>query len=325
MFKTCQRLKSNAIAAAIAGALFSASAMAADLSPEATAATVQHIFVVVMENHDANEIYGDTVDAPYINNTLVPAYAHSTNFNNELPISYLSEPHYVWMEAGTNSFSDVTFTNDSDPSKSNTTSSTLHLATQIDNAGTGIGWMSYQQGITNSTGACPITSSGQYAAKHDPFIFFKDIVGATPSKTNSLCESHHKDLTKLATDMKNNEVATYNFITPNLCNDMHGASGCASNTIKAGDQWLQANLPAIITYANSNQGVVLVVWDQGDQTTQMPFIAIGPSIKTKYTSTVVLNHSSILKSVEEMLGLPILATVSKATDLADFFVAGKVP
>jgi hypothetical protein len=325
MFKTCRRLKRNAVGALMIGSLCSASALAADVKPEATATTVQHIFVVVMENHDANEIYGDTVGAPYINNTLVPAYAHSTNFNNELPISYLSEPHYVWMEAGTNSFSDVTFTTDSDPSKSNTTSSTQHLATQIDNAGTGIGWMSYQQGITSSTGACPITSSGQYAAKHDPFIFFKDIVGATPSKTNSLCESHHKDLTKLAADLKNNEVATYNFITPNLCNDMHGNSGCASNTIAAGDQWLAANLPAMITYANDNQGVVLVVWDQGDQTTQMPFIAIGPSIKTKYTSTVVLNHSSILKSVEEMLGLPILSTVSKSNDLADFFVAGKVP
>lgn len=325
MFETCQRLKLNALGALMIGALFSASALAADANVEATTTTVKHIFVVVMENHDANEIYGDTIDAPYINNTLVPTYAHSKNFNNELPISYLSEPHYVWMEAGTNSFSDVTFSNDSDPSKSNTTSSTQHLATQIDNAGTGIGWMAYQQGITSSTGACPITSSGQYAAKHNPFVFFKDIVGATPSKTNSLCESHHKDYTKLATDLKNNEVATYNFITPNLCNDMHGNSGCPSNTIAAGDQWLAANLPAMITYANGNQGVVLVVWDQGDRTTQMPFIAIGPSIKTKYTSTVALNHSSILKSVEEMLGLPILTTVSKSNDLSDFFVGGTVP
>jgi hypothetical protein len=57
----------------------------------------------------------------------------------------------------------------------------------------------------------------------------------------------------------------------------------------------------------------------------MPFIAIGPSIKTKYTSTVSLTHSSILKSVEEMLGLPILAAVSKSTDLSDFFLAGSVP
>jgi hypothetical protein len=317
---------STKMAAISAAALMAGSIVGSTLAAEREATTApQIIFVIAMENHDANEIYGDAVDAPYINNTLIPAYAHSTNFNNELPISYLSEPHYVWMEAGTNQFSDATFTTDSDPSKSNSTASTAHLATQIDNAGTGISWMSYQQGITSTTGACPITSSGQYAAKHDPFIFFKDIVGTTPSKTNSLCESHHKDLTKLTTDLANKEVATYNFITPNLCNDMHGNTGCASNTIAAGDQWLAANLPALITYVNNNNGVIFLLWDQGDQTTQMSFLAIGPHVKTGYASSVNLTHSSILKSVEEILNLPILSTVSKANDLSDLFVSGYFP
>jgi hypothetical protein len=33
----------------------------------------------------------------------------------------------------------------------------------------------------------------------------------------------------------------------------------------------------------------------------------------------------VLKTVEEMLGLPILPTVATANDLADLFVAGRVP
>jgi len=37
------------------------------------------------ENHDAGQIYGNTRDAPYINGTLPPAYAHATNFTDELP------------------------------------------------------------------------------------------------------------------------------------------------------------------------------------------------------------------------------------------------
>ncbi|HEX7480785.1 MAG TPA: hypothetical protein VF331_23490 [Polyangiales bacterium] len=66
-----------------------------------TSSLHKYVFVIAMENHDANQIYGNTTDAPYINNTLIPAYARATNFNDELP-SLVSEPHYVWMEAGTN-------------------------------------------------------------------------------------------------------------------------------------------------------------------------------------------------------------------------------
>jgi len=45
-------------------------------------AVIQHVFVIVMENHDASEIYGNTTDAPYINGTLLPSYAHAANFND---------------------------------------------------------------------------------------------------------------------------------------------------------------------------------------------------------------------------------------------------
>ena len=314
-----------ALAAMIFASSIHAETEAASVVQATTTSKIKVVFVIAMENHDAKEIYGDVTDAPYINNTLLPAYAHSSNFNDDLALSIPSEPHYVWMEAGTNKFSDHTFTTDSDASKSNSTSSTAHLATQIDNATTGISWKSYQEGITSTTGSCPIASSGQYAAKHDPFVFFQDISGKTPSKTNSVCASHHKDLSQLAADLDNHAVASYNFITPDLCHDMHGNSGCPSNTIGAGDQWLAANLPAIINYANANSGVIFVTWDEGDQTTQMPFIAIGPHVKAGYTSSVSLNHSSLLKSVERILQVPILSTVTSASDLTDLFVSGYFP
>jgi hypothetical protein len=99
-------------------------------------------------------IYGNTTNAPYINNTLLPAYAHSTNFNDDLALSIPSEPHYVWMEAGTNAFSDHTFTGDGDPTSSNSTSNTSHLATQINNATNGVTWRTYQEGLNSSTGSC---------------------------------------------------------------------------------------------------------------------------------------------------------------------------
>ena len=64
------------------------------------------IFVIPMENESSSAIYADTTNAPYINNTLVPMAAYATMFSDELPSAVPSEPHYVWMEAGTNTFSD---------------------------------------------------------------------------------------------------------------------------------------------------------------------------------------------------------------------------
>jgi hypothetical protein len=285
----------------------------------ATAGTIQHVFVIAMENHDSTEIYGDTTDAPYINNTLVPMGAQATNFGDELALSVPSEPHYVWMEAATNSFADQTFMSDADPSASNVTSSTAHLATQIAAAGTT--WRTYQEGLDATTGACPIHSSALYAAKHDPFVFFQDIVGSPPSATSAPCVAHHRAYSAFAADLAKGDVAAYTFITPNLCNDMHGAGGCPNpNTIASGDSWLSTELPPILSYVSAHAGVVFLAWDEGDTTGKMPFVALGPTVKAGHPGAVAYNHSSLVKSIEEILGLPVLAAASSASDLSDLFM-----
>lgn len=296
------------------------------ISTASGASVIQHVFVIVMENHDASQIYGNTTNAPYINNTLIPSYAHATNFNDPLALSLPSEPHYVYMEAGTNAFSDHTFTSDSDPSSTNSTGSTAHLVTQMKNSTNNVTWITYQEGQNSTTGACPIASSSFYAAKHDPFVFFRDVSGNPPSKTNTYCSSHSKPYSSFATDLAANNMPDYVFITPNLCHDMHGATGCASsNTIKSGDDWLKAELPRIINWVTLNNGVIFVVWDEGSSTAKIPFLAIGPGVKTGYTGTVTYDHGSIIKSVEEIFGLPLLSTVSGKNDLADLFNAGFFP
>jgi len=317
-----------ALTAVLAGPAFAQEqeqAQASGQSAAPLASAIKVIFVIAFENHDSKQIYGNKQDAPYINNVLLPAYAHSTNFGDVLP-SLPSEPHYVWMEAGTNKFSDHTFTGDGDASSSNSTGSTAHLVTQIKNAGNGTSWMSYQEGLNSSTGKCPIASDGHYAAKHNPFVFFRDVSGSPPSKNNSYCVAHHKNYKALAGDLAAGTVATYNFVTPNECNDMHGDSGCPiSNEIKSGDTWLKKNLPPIIDYVNAHQGAIFLVWDEGSNTNLMPFIAVGPGVKKGYTSTVKLDHSSQLKSIEEILQLAVLPTVSGANDFSDLFEAGQFP
>ena len=285
--------------------------------------SIAHVFVVAMENENLGKIY-DNAAAPYINGTLIATGARATSFIDELPVGSPSEPHYVWMEAGTNAFADRTFTTDSAPSASNSTASTEHLATQI--AGAGLSWAAYEEGIGGATGSCPIAGSGFYAPKHDPFVFFQDVAGNPPAKDTPACAAHFKDLPALAGDLSAGAIADYVFITPNLCHDMHGASGCPdSNWIRAGDSWLRDNLPPILAFAEANGGVVFVLWDEGDSSGHLPFLALGPGVKSAYAGAVTYSHSSVLKTVEEMLGLPILPTVAMVDDLSDLFVAGRVP
>lgn len=289
-----------------------------------TSSNIQHVFIILMENHGASDIYGNTTHAPYINNTLLPMAGRASNFLDKLP-QLPSEPHYVWIEAGTNAFSDHTFTNDNNPSSSNSTSSTAHLSTQLTAAG--FSWLSYQEGLNSTSGTCPIATSGNYAPKHDPFIFFKDVAGNPPSKTNAFCTAHHKPYSAFAADLTNNRVAAYNFITPNQCHDMHSNSCTgSSDPIKQGDTWLSQNVPAILTYINSHQGVLLIAWDEPvGSTGTIPLIVLGPHVKPNFVSSVTYTHGSIVKSIEQIFGLPTLATVTADNAFGNFFDAGFFP
>jgi phospholipase C len=282
---------------------------------------IRHVFVIAMENHDASEIYGNP-NAPYIN-SLKNSYAYATNFVDELP-NLASEPHYLYMEAGRNAFGDHVFTTDNDPSASNSTASKSHLVTQLTAAGKS--WMSYQEGLSSSTGLCPVVSSGYYAAKHDPFVFFQDVAGNPPSKTNSFCKSHHAPFSQLSGDLQSGNVADYVFITPNLCHDMHGASGCSSNLVKAGDDWLSMAVPPILKYLSSHGGVLFLTWDEGEGSTRVPFIAAGPGVKKGgHAGSIQYDHGSLVRSVEMIFGLSPLSAVSGKNHLGDLFQSGAFP
>jgi hypothetical protein len=297
-----------------------------DLPPQTarTSSRIKFVFVIAMENHSASQVYGSP-SAPFINGTLLPIAGRSANYQDNLP-ALPSEPHYVWMEAGTNAFSDHTFTNDDDPSSGNSTRSADHVATQIRNANNGVTWLSYQEDLSSSTGDCPVVSSGFYAAKHNPFVFFQNVSGRPPSKATPYCAQHHRPLSALSGDLSGKTVAAYNFITPNLCHDMHGAPGCPdSDQVHAGDAWLQANLPPIIAFVDANDGAIFIVWDEPDHTGTQPFLVIGPEVKPGFESSVQLSHGSLVKSLEEIFGLPILPTASSANDFGDFFNAARFP
>jgi len=160
-----------------------------------------------------------------------------------------SEPNYIWAEAGTN----FGILNDNDPYRvpgGTNQNTTQHLSTLLTNAGRS--WRSYQEDIdlvrdsggqlTNTVQAenlwtVPLTSfsgvfsSGlneynfsnqyNYAAKHNPMVFFTDANGGNDATPSNPLSSHYAPLQQLLTDLANNTVAEYNWITPNQYNDMH--------------------------------------------------------------------------------------------------------
>lgn len=284
---------------------------------DASLQDVQTVFIILMENRNWSSIKG-SASAPYINGTLLPMASYATQYFTPTGL-HPSEPNYIWLEAGSN----LGITTDADPSSTHSLSTTAHLVTQLKNAG--ISWTSYQENI--SAGSCPIVSSGLYAAKHNPMIFFNDVSGAPPSTSSSECIAHVRPYTELATDLANNTVARYNFLTPNLCNDMHGGTGCPTGNalITQGDTWLSNSVSAILSSQTySNGGAVFIVWDEGvSPTADGPIGMIVISRLAKgggYTNTIHYTHSSTLRTLQEIFNVsPLLGDAVNATDLSDLF------
>ena len=266
-----------------------------------------------MENHNWSDIYQSS-SAPYINGLLSQASYCDNYFDNPSCV-HPSEPNYIWLEAGDN----LGITDDSDPS-TNHKSTTQHLVTLLANAN--LSWRSYQEDIDGTS--CPITGVNLYAPKHNPMVFFDDIVGNPPSSTAATCMANVKPYSQLAGDLSAGTVARYNFITPNLCDDMHNSSGCSSgDSIANGDTWLSNNVPAILgSQVFKSGGALFITWDESEGG-EFPIgmIVLSPFAKgSGYVSHTQYYHSSMLRTVEEVFGLtPLLRDAANQPSLSDLF------
>lgn len=264
---------------------------------------IKTVFIILMENQNWSSITPGV--APYINNTLLPMGAHATQYYNP-PGIHPSLPNYLWLEAGTN----FGILDDNDPSIDHQ-STTAHLVTQLNNAG--IPWKEYAEDISGTD--CPLTDVNQYAVRHDPFVYFDDVTNTlNPNSAN--CIQHVRPYAELASALASNTVSGYNFITPNVCDDMHDCS------ITTGDTWLSKQIPMIMnSQAYQHGGVIFITWDEalsGDGPIGM--IALSPYAKKGYSNAIHYTHSSTLRTMQELFGVsPFLGDAANAADLSDFF------
>lgn len=297
--------------------------------------------------------------------------SYATAYHNVLatpsganPHIHPSEPSYIWAEAGTN----FGVANDNTPygSSGNNQNTTAHLSTYLQQAGHP--WKSYQEDIdTDSAGnvlpqnqwISPINNrSGtyttvansyngskqyDYAVKHNPTAFFTDTNGGNNATSSNPAAVHYAPLQQLQTDLNNNSVAHYNWITPNEFNDMHTAlsGGYKSLTgdnaaVKQGDDFLAALVPKIMaSQAYKNNGAIIIWNDETEGTNADDFnhtmmeIVISPLAKGYgYASSFNYTHSSDLKTMQEIFQVgPLLgdAAAPGTLDLSDLFLPNTIP
>ncbi len=344
------------------------------------------IFVIAMENHNWTQPASMTSpqaifknpDAPFINSLvngtsgISKEVAYATNYVNAAPGVHPSEPNYIWAEAGTN----FGVANDDDPYHADCSPDTVqdtdqHLSAFLMKARKK--WRSYQedtdvdlatnQVLPRSAWTVPLFShSGafsdglngynyatqyNYAAKHNPQVFFVDTSGGCDATPANPMRQHYAPLQQLALDLQSDRVAQYNWITPNQYNDQHtaltngygGPVGSPNHDDRAriaqGDNFLARIVPLIMaSKAYQNHGAILLWWDEseGGDTPDfsMPFIVISKDVhqnegRLPFASSIELSHSSTLRTMQEVFdvgpdsGYPWLGAADAANDLSSLF------
>jgi hypothetical protein len=338
------------------------------------------------------QLFGNTA-APFLNSLVTPGNPNAAqtsfagNYQNVSPNLHPSEPNYV------NQVSGVTGPlNDNDPfpnnivnapnlnqlmaAKGQTWRSYQEDTDLVNTSGNNInGDHGAGVGLTNTVTAksqneVPLTSfSGtsatytnayngshqyNYAAKHNPQVFFNATNGGNdPTSANSQAQNY-APLQQLQSDLNNNTVSRFNWITPDQFNDMHSSLNTsftyngvtyAANTdqeaVALGDNFLSQIVPEIeASQAFKNNGEI-VIWNdetEGDQTVGSTTgfdgteIIISPLAKgNAFTDNILYTHASDLVTLQNIFGVAgggaggYLGASGGANSLADLFKPGVIP
>jgi hypothetical protein len=246
----------------------------------ATLPTPDHVMVVVFENEDARDIVGSS-DAPYLT-SLAESGATFTDAHAE---THPSQPNYLALFSG----STQGVTDDDCPQRF----SGPNLAEQLQAAGRT--FVGYSEDLPRAgfTGC----EAGDYARKHNPWVNFSDL----PALVNQPYTALPKDFSALP---------TVSFVVPNLCNDMHDCG------VAAGDDWAQQNLSSYVTWAQTHNSLLVVTFDEdgGSSANHIATFLVGPMVEVG-PSDQRIDHYSLLRTLEDLYGLPPLGKAADAEPL----------
>ena len=255
---------------------------AASPAANSTIPMPDHVVIVMEENHSYSEILGST-DAPYIN-SLASAGAL---FTNSYAVTHPSQPNYLDLFSGSNQG----VTDDSCPH----TFSAKNEESELLKAG--LTFKGYSEGLPGK--GSEVCTSGEYARKHVPWTNFTN----DPAKLSLPFTNFPTDYAKLP---------TVSWVIPDLLDDMH------DGTIAQGDTWLESNLSAYVAWAQSNNSLLIVTWDEddGSEGNRVATIFVGPMVVPGQYSERI-NHYNVLRTIEAMYGLKPLGSAKGAKPIKD--------
>jgi hypothetical protein len=316
---------------------------------------IKHVFVINIENKGYDTTWGPTSAAPYLAKTL---RSKGVLLNTYYGTAHNSQPNYVaqisgqgpnaQMQADCQIYSPFTGAGTAAPGQAIGDgcvfpASVASLPTQMD--AKGLTWKGYMEDMGTSCrhpvlGAADDTQQAkvgdQYAARHNPFIYFAAITGSAE------CGQRVVDLSKLSTDLATvRTTPNLSYITPNLCDDGHDAP-CVDGRpggLASVNAWLSTWVPKILNSpAFKTDGELIITADESDSpqsdasaccgesagpNSPLPGIAglgggrIGALVISRWTkpntwSTTPYNHYSLLASLEDVYGLPYLGYAQTA-------------
>jgi hypothetical protein len=247
----------------------------------------RHVIWISMENHQWQQVLGDPAAAPY-ERGLARRCATATRYAS---VGSPSLPNYLGATSGYSQG----VRDDNGPAAHPLRGDNLFRQVRA----SGGRERSFQESMGTP---CRQDSAGDYAVKHNPAAYY---VGG---RDRAACIADDVDLAALVPELAAGTLPTFAFITPNLCHDTHDCP------VATGDAWLALWVPRILASPAYRDGstAVFIVWDEY---TPMPNVVVAPSVPPGTTVGEPFDHYSLLRTTEELLGLPPLGRAAGAASM----------
>jgi phosphatidylinositol-3-phosphatase len=238
-----------------------------------------HVLIVMLENKSYDKVIGNR-RAPYLNKLA----RTGANFTAAWAETHPSQPNYLALFAGTTA--GVTSDHCVD------LGGLPNLGRQLLDAGLTFTGYAEDQPYQGFAGC---RAGDLYVRRHAPWNSFANLPARAKRVGSAFPWGH---LGRLPT------VAWY---TPNMCHIIHDCN------LPTGDAWLAATLPAYVSWAATHNSLLIVTFDEAGHgvPNHIPTFFLGPMVRPGNTGQRV-NHYSILRTIEDMYGLPRLGRAATA-------------
>lgn len=261
----------------------------------------EKVVVCVLENHGYHSVIG-SASAPYINHLS----SIGANMVEYYALTHPSQPNYIMLYSGDNQG----VTDDNFPV--GTPWSTPNLGASLINAG--FSFTGYSEDLP-SVGSL-VGASGSYGRKHSPWINWQgNGVNQIPSTCNLTMDHFPTDFSQLP---------DFSFVIPNMDNDMH--NGTDPSRIVTGDNWVNSNLSAYVNWAMAHNSLLIVLFDEDDNASgnHIPCMFVGPMVQPGQYMTNGYHHYNMLRTFEEMYGLPYAGSSANSIPIEEIWMTNKV-